>query len=78
MILKGISEALELNLHDGEMYLSDIMQVLQNSVTTLAKEQGIAIRNCDNYHGLGSGWYRIGVRLREENEELIRAMAALQ
>lgn len=40
MILKGISEALELNLHDGEMYLSDIMQVLQNSVTTLAKEQG--------------------------------------
>ena len=42
------------------------------------KEQGIAIRNCDNYHGLGSGWYRIGVRLREENEELIRAMAALQ
>ena len=40
MILKGISEALELNLHDGEMSLSDIMQVLQNSVTTLTKEQG--------------------------------------
>lgn len=42
------------------------------------KEQGIAIRSCDNYHGLGRGWYRIGVRLREENEELIKAMAALQ
>lgn len=40
MILKGISEALELNLHDGEMSLSDIMRVLQNSVTALAKEQG--------------------------------------
>ena len=40
MILKGISEALELNLHDGEMSLSDIMRVLQNAVTSLAKEQG--------------------------------------
>lgn len=40
LILRGISEALELNLHDGEMTLSDIMRVLQNSVTALAKEQG--------------------------------------
>ena len=38
------------------------------------KEKKIAIRNCDNYYGLGSGWYRIAVRLHEENEWLIRAM----
>jgi threonine-phosphate decarboxylase len=38
------------------------------------KEKKIAIRNCDNYYGLGSGWYRIAVRLHEENECLIRAM----
>lgn len=44
----------------------------------LLKEQGISIRNCDNYPGLGAGWYRIGVRLREENEELIEAMTALR
>ena len=38
------------------------------------KQYGIAIRNCDNYHGLGAGWYRIAVRLPEENERLIQAM----
>ena len=40
MILRGISEALELNLHDGEMTLSDILRVLQNSTMALAEEQG--------------------------------------
>ena len=29
------------------------------------KEKKIAIRNCDNYYGLGPGWYRIAVRLHE-------------
>ena len=38
------------------------------------REQGIAIRNCDNYEGLGAGWYRIAVRRREENEQLIAAV----
>lgn len=38
------------------------------------KEKQISIRNCDNYYGLGPGWYRIAVRLHEENEILIRAM----
>lgn len=38
------------------------------------KTKKIAIRNCDNYHGLGDGWYRIAVRLHEENECLIRAI----
>ena len=31
----------------------------------------IAIRSCHNYHGLEPGWYRIAVRLHEENEILI-------
>lgn len=34
----------------------------------------IAIRNCDNYHGLGKGWYRIAVRLHEENKKLIETL----
>lgn len=38
------------------------------------KEKKIAIRNCDNYKGLGQGWYRIAVRQHEENEKLIQAM----
>ena len=40
MILRGISDALELNLHDGEMQLSDILTVLQNSLLMLASEKG--------------------------------------
>lgn len=38
------------------------------------KERGIAIRNCDNYQGLGAGWYRIAVRTHEDNVALISAM----
>ena len=41
---------------------------------TKLKAKKIAIRNCDNYFGLGPGWYRIAVRLHEENEILIRAI----
>lgn len=38
------------------------------------KEKQISIRNCGNYHGLDDGWYRIAVRLPEENKRLIQAM----
>lgn len=38
------------------------------------RKQSIAIRGCGNYHGLEQGWYRIAVRLHEENERLIQAM----
>ena len=38
------------------------------------RKQGIAIRGCGNYHGLGTGWYRIAVRQHEENERLIAAI----
>ena len=40
MILRGLSEALDLNLRDGEMSISDILTVLQNSMTILADEKG--------------------------------------
>ncbi len=41
------------------------------------KEFGIAIRNCDNYYGLGTGWYRIAVKLHHENEALIDAITQI-
>ncbi len=37
-------------------------------------DMGIAIRSCDNYHGLEKGWYRIAVRLPEENRMLMDAI----
>lgn len=40
----------------------------------LLAERGIALRNCANYEGLESGWFRTAVRLREENEFLLAAL----
>lgn len=35
---------------------------------------GILIRSCDNYIGLDKGYYRVAVRIREENEALVGAL----
>lgn len=43
----------------------------------LLLEKKIAIRNCDNYEGLGRGFYRIAVRPHEENIRLIQALEEL-
>lgn len=43
MILRGISEALELNLRDGDMSLSDILTVLHNSLLLLCGEKNISL-----------------------------------
>lgn len=40
-------------------------------------QRGILIRSCANYRGLDDTYYRIAVRTRVENEQLIRAMNAL-
>jgi len=37
-------------------------------------EKGILIRNCDNYIGLGPGYYRICIKKHEENVKLIEAI----
>lgn len=41
-------------------------------------EKGILIRNCDNYHGLGPGYYRICIRKHEENAVLIGALKEIR
>lgn len=38
------------------------------------RQHGIAIRNCNNFEGLGDGWFRIAVKLHEENVKLIEAI----
>lgn len=38
------------------------------------RNHGILIRNCENYRGLGRGWYRVAVRTHEENFCLINAL----
>lgn len=36
--------------------------------------RGILLRDCADFAGLGKGYYRIAVRQREENEELLRTL----
>lgn len=36
--------------------------------------RGILIRDCRNYRGLGEGYYRIAVKTREENRELLSVL----
>lgn len=38
------------------------------------KKDSILIRDCSNYEGLGKGYYRIAVRKKEENTQLIRSL----
>ena len=40
------------------------------------KSEGILIRNCANYEGLGEGYYRIAVRSHEENVVFLPALQA--
>lgn len=41
-------------------------------------ERGIQIRSCANYHGLGEGWYRVAVKLPEQNDRLLSAMEEIR
>ncbi|MBR6399198.1 MAG: aminotransferase class I/II-fold pyridoxal phosphate-dependent enzyme, partial [Lachnospiraceae bacterium] len=42
----------------------------------LARE-GILIRDCANYEGLSSGWFRVSVRTAPENEQLLKALGRI-
>ena len=39
--------------------------------------EGFLVRDCSNYRGLTKGYYRIAVRLRPDNERLIRTLEKL-
>ena len=41
------------------------------------RARGVAIRDCANFEGLTSGWYRVAVRQYEENEQLIAAIRSV-
>ena len=41
-------------------------------------KNGILIRDCSRFEGLGKGFYRISIRLREDNEHLIRVLESIK
>ncbi|MEE3380239.1 MAG: threonine-phosphate decarboxylase [Succiniclasticum sp.] len=44
----------------------------------LLRERGILIRDCSNYHGLGKGYYRVAVKQRRQNRQLIKEMKEIK
>lgn len=46
----------------------------QTDLPQLLRNEGVLIRDCSNYEGLGPGYYRIAVRTHKENEEFIRTL----
>lgn len=46
-------------------------------LTEQLRARGVAIRDCANFEGLTSGWYRVAVRQYEENEQLIAAIRSM-
>jgi len=38
------------------------------------REEGVLIRSCGNYEGLGENWFRVAVRTHDENTRLLEAL----
>ena len=61
-------------------YPADGNFILFRSVPELWDEairRGIMLRSCANFHGLDNRYYRIGLKQRRENEELIRVLSEI-
>lgn len=43
-------------------------------LSTVCEKEGILIRDCSNYRGLGKGYYRIAVKSHDENEVLFKIL----
>lgn len=48
-----------------------------DNLNVQCEEHGILIRDCSNYEGLTKGYYRIAVRIHEDNEKLISLLEKL-
>ena len=66
-----------LTSHGLSVVPSDTNYLLFQGPVGLAErllDQGVLIRSCDNFDGLGELWYRIAVRTERENAQLIAAL----
>ena len=66
-------EALDIRVVSGEADFLLLYTTQPIYDRLLAK--GILIRNCENFRGLGAGYYRIAVKKHDENEVLLRELA---
>ena len=67
----------ELGLRVVDSHTNYILFYSERELREPLLEKGIQIRSCANYSGLEAGWYRIAVKLPEENEILLAALKEL-
>jgi L-threonine-O-3-phosphate decarboxylase len=65
-----------LGLHVFEGYANYILFELEKpfDLYTALYNKGILIRKCENYRGLGKGYYRIAIKGSEDNRTLIKSL----
>lgn len=59
-------------------YANYILIQSDNQLFQRLLEKRILIRDCSNYIGLRQGYYRIAIKTREENEQLMEALKAIE
>ena len=67
----------KLGIHCYPSSANYILMKSEKDLYKFLKKRGYLIRNCNNYRGLGEGYYRIAVRKREDNEKLLAAVTEI-
>ena len=76
-VIRALKKALEdLGFHvlDGQANYLCFRAEGDRNLTERLLNEGILLRSCGNYRGLGEDYYRTAVRGREENERLLEAL----
>ena len=72
--LKKALEDLGFHVLDGQANYLCFRAEGDRNLTERLLNEGILLRSCGNYRGLGEDYYRTAVRGREENERLLEAL----
>ena len=72
--LKKALEDLGFHVLDGQANYLCFRAEGDRNLTERLLNEGILLRSCGNYRGLGEDYYRTAVRGREENERLLAAL----
>lgn len=72
--LKKALEGLGLRVLDGKANYLCFRAAGDASLAQRLLGEGILLRSCGNYRGMGQDWYRTAVRTRKENERLLEAL----
>ena len=62
--------AADLNAEVAAVLIGSDVKGLADELET----RGILLRRCENYSGLGPDWFRLGLKKREDNNILLKAM----